>query len=696
MTRVLSFAVLVVALAGCGGSIGATSCTSDADCNSGSQCLIDLGVCRPVVQSACATPCAADQECVSAQCLPRYSGLRITAPTSNSVIGREAVVEILLTTAPGRERGPAPEVTLRVQPPAGGAQELLATVAKDAGAYASQWSPTLNGEHVLVAQLGDGGLVGQPVTVSVDRRAPSFIFSVSPPTTRTLPSGVLPDPGAAAGSYLYSDRIAVEIRSSDLDLDIDSVRLEFRGHALDGGLRAGPVVTPARFLGGCSTHYCARAHFELSQSSLDGVRGTMAVSVSGRDTSDNNMTAVTSLPVTRLERTIGGAPFLTSTAISSAGVLVAVQGSAQTYGVRFSTADGTGTLMYFGASPQLLGPIVIPLSDGGEIPMSIGADGFEVGVSAGPTQPGVPTSCTAPFGTLRSGLVATQFAVEGGLVWGAVAVGEDGGVRHLLAFSPEAPGSSQCATRLIPPALLGTSMSSLEDQLLLGSSAGTRALSRYSVTNDQISESLSERVPLTMATRAIAFLGGETIVAGGDSDEPLIAVARDGGTPWRFQIPIVGGVVVEAGPPAIDGEGNLYFGGSDQTFRKARRGSAAGLSVPSDGIIRGAPLLGRDGLIYTVGHTGTLQVWNRQLQLQWQAPGLLGPTDNSPNIDCFRERDGGVRSGLGRLFLASDAGFFTVLVNSPGIDVDAGWPRLGHDPYNSGNGSVDLQRFRCP
>jgi hypothetical protein len=118
------------------------------------------------------------------------------------------------------------------------------------------------------------------------------------------------------------------------------------------------------------------------------------------------------------------------------------------------------------------------------------------------------------------------------------------------------------------------------------------------------------------------------------------------------------------------------------------------------GAIRGAPLHGRDGFMYSASLDGYVSAWQRGIRLWtpiWQS-SKLEPFEASPNIDCSRDVSGAPIPGRpGVLYVASNLGeLYALLVDDRGIDVNAPWPKYQHDPRNTGNADTPLAEFACP
>ena len=105
------------------------------------------------------------------------------------------------------------------------------------------------------------------------------------------------------------------------------------------------------------------------------------------------------------------------------------------------------------------------------------------------------------------------------------------------------------------------------------------------------------------------------------------------------------------------------------------------------------PVRGADGTWYvTDGTPGRILALNGTTLAPLYFISGQTVTDDSPNLDCNRERP-----GRGGILYARDATSVTAyIVDSKGIDTTAPWPRFQHDPSNSGNANTSLAPFACP
>jgi hypothetical protein len=120
-------------------------------------------------------------------------------------------------------------------------------------------------------------------------------------------------------------------------------------------------------------------------------------------------------------------------------------------------------------------------------------------------------------------------------------------------------------------------------------------------------------------------------------------------------------------------------------------------SLESSPSIQASPVVGANGTLYFAPRS-TIVAFSRNAGTESWAVSDAGFDQvlGSPGLDCDRAQDGGLRK-LGILYVPARNGTVTaVVVDSPGIDSSASWPKYQHDPRNTGNASTDLSEFACP
>jgi hypothetical protein len=181
-------------------------------------------------------------------------------------------------------------------------------------------------------------------------------------------------------------------------------------------------------------------------------------------------------------------------------------------------------------------------------------------------------------------------------------------------------------------------------------------------------------------------------------------------------MPVESVAAPNSGSPA-HGNGFFVWGTSDETLVRAPYNPGTGTPFPTPQVVTLAgavslqattPILGAGGRLYVLGENGRLYVRNSgTLAAQWEgdvAPGLTALSQ--PALDVYRSANGmkdcsrplGVlyaltRSGTGASAMAT---LRAILVDSPGLDNTAPWPKYQRDNGNTGNINSDISPWTCP
>jgi hypothetical protein len=185
------------------------------------------------------------------------------------------------------------------------------------------------------------------------------------------------------------------------------------------------------------------------------------------------------------------------------------------------------------------------------------------------------------------------------------------------------------------------------------------------------------------------------------------------GTGGVFAVPNSSSGALDVSPLNETGEGlvyqliagadeQLYFGWepvSTPELIKYDYGAASprvSERASTNSVIRAAPVLGSDGLLYSIGADGELTAWRTaNLSTQWRVPGVGSNVEASPTLDCSR-RDDGTPVGAtfpGVLYVAAGGKLHAFVVDSPRMP-NEGWPKYQHDARNTGN--PDKPITNCP
>jgi hypothetical protein len=536
------------------------------------------------------------------------------------------------------------------------------------------------------------------VGLTVDTTGP--LLSVVPAAS----SGRDPD-----GGFIYKDPMApsawrrdqtatVRVESSSADVDPQSVSVLVRG--FDGGVALeGLTLAPTTPCQGKA--YCATVDVPLWKPGLPAFRGEFAVEVSAKDRVGNPTSGRGSIPVTRWKwrHGINSAVITAAPAVGNKGVLYVGTTNINNNDGRFLALSEDGRLLWEANT----GAVVASPAVGNVLP-----DGMErvyvahrkastnrVGFYAGSS---VFSSSCADFSSttalVQSALAIGQVPVGSAseTVYG-VYTGRAGGT--LFAVRPdENDPQFQCPTNpsvgdvVTPGSMLASGAS-----VLLGTSTGR--LKSYALgTSGLWNSSAQWDRPLGVVNPTAMAVADGKIFGGSNANSRLFTAPLDGGqdptnTPtaspaWNASI---GGTPETRVVVGLQGNALLALDTAD--------GGTQSIETPSE-VIKGAPVWGAGGYVYTASSTsGVIQARRPLEHIEWQFDAE-SPIEASMNLDCSRAADGGVVSGMpGVLYAATQDGkVLAIVVDSPGLDSTAPWPKYQHDSRNTGNPATPLTS--CP
>jgi hypothetical protein len=257
-----------------------------------------------------------------------------------------------------------------------------------------------------------------------------------------------------------------------------------------------------------------------------------------------------------------------------------------------------------------------------------------------------------------------------------------------------------CLTKLTPAQLQtgGENVVADDSNLFLGTSDGAVRAFVFDVDN---------------WTKNISWGGGTGSVVVGDSFVSALALTDRviGTTSLRGAFALArssgalvanlpdGGLLADPGPPSI-GQDRVIFGDGTSLVPALFAASldlASAERTPTDaGGLATSPVVAAGALIYTVSLDGQLQLRTLDLTLQWaERISSNGAFRASPTIDCVRDSGVPISAKTGVLYAASQGGaLFAVIVDSPGLDATAPWPKYQHDIRNTGNPNTPISS--CP
>jgi len=205
-------------------------------------------------------------------------------------------------------------------------------------------------------------------------------------------------------------------------------------------------------------------------------------------------------------------------------------------------------------------------------------------------------------------------------------------------------------------------------------------------------------------TRGIALVGDKLYAGAGNNDNPELGSL--------FSVPTTGGAISPVYPGTASSRVfNLAIGAGDVAYFGAETATSEELvslrlGVPDSptrvagaDTLRAAPALGKNDRLYTLNTQGRISawaastlgpLWNVDLQLD------LSTKDTSPTLDCRRDAGGAGVAGAstGTLYFAGTTKLYAFIVDSPGLDTNAPWPKYQHDVRNTGNPATPVTN--CP
>lgn len=702
LRKVFGALVVLGALEGCG---------IKGDCEQDSQC--------PEASQYCHTTA---KVCTA----PRYSALKLLAPEeieSSTVVGggpRQFQARLLLSEG-ARAVYPS-QLNLTVTPSTGGTPTTLTFRSTGEGTYSADWTPP-PGEGVYTVQVAHPESWGpsRTVQVTVDLTPPALSLQVPEAQPAAAKDGFSYVDPKADKAWARDQTVTVRVESDAADIDPASLRVVVRGH--NGGTDVTDLamrqVTP------CAKAYCGAVDVPLWRPGLEAFRGTFQIELAAKDRVGNENSASASIPVTRWKWAFDGAsgPILATPAIGEKGT------------VYFGTSGTSGKV--FALNPEGTQKWVAPLGPvSGSPAVGRAPDGAErIYVGAAPaTSGGVLFSLDG-----NNGNKISQCPEAGrNLGWGPIRSGTT------LFDSRLGPGLPATETAFAfshgsAVIILGPDVNRCGSLGSFGAMPGVSVLSRgldvyfsdayppdppfelfrltalnFTLGTSSAKEGYSVPEPRAPVTgMAFAQTGTETylLAAEGESSSNSGGIqafdAERGNNPaWNYPASFSG--VAPVRNLAL-GAGNVLFFGHEVTTGSAPLtaidlfATAPRISVPNAGSFPGGPVLGAGGALYAASATGPaagigeVSAWSsNNLTLRWKLSDSVGRAQATPSLDCARQADGTpAAQAKGVLYVpALDGRLYALVVDSPGLDKNAPWPKYQRDARNTGNSGAPITN--CP
>uniref|UniRef100_UPI00406A7F2D hypothetical protein n=1 Tax=Archangium gephyra TaxID=48 RepID=UPI00406A7F2D len=703
--KVLGTVLLLGVLAGCTAPLRV--CETDADCPGGGVCDPERKLCfsASAEGGACEPACASYQACtLSNVCVPRYTGLEVT-PLGGTVVGAGPVsVQARLLVGTGFAENFPGTLNFSVVASDGGTGGTLGAVTASAGVYTTQWTPAGEGEFLLTAAHPEAGVPSTTVRLAVDTTGPAFVVFVPPADAGVSDGGTTyadPEPGFAT-AWRRDQVVPVEIRTNEPNLDPSTVMVTLR---TDAGTAPAMSVTSFAESQSCDAGFCGLAQVNLWVPTFNAFRGPMNLEVQGADKVGNTGTSSGSVNVTRWKwrHDITGATITAAPVLGNTGVV---------YVGTTNGSDNDGQLLALSPSGRLLwsasggavvaSPTVGNVQDGGTERIYVAhKKGSVIRVGFYDNSDG---GFTAPCTDVNSGSVSVQSSLAFAQVSAAsssetvygVYTGRGGGT--LFAVRPDAESDPLFQCPIVPSvgdvSAPGT-MLAAGNAVVFGTSSG--ALKSFALNSSGVWPAAAQWTQPLSPLKPTSLAAADGVVFGG---------GNDGSNSKLFEVPL-SGVLAPTYFPTSAQMWNVSIGGlpganavvgldTGKLFvLDAADGGALAIDTPGD-IIKGAPVWGAGGYVYTAGAiSGAIQARQPLENVAWQfEPGSL--IEASMNLDCSRLSDGGVSSGMpGVLYAASrDGRVYALVVDSPGLNPSAPWPKYQHDSRNTGNPATPITS--CP
>jgi hypothetical protein len=707
----------------------AKTCTSNEQCGQGGLCDTSVGLCyaagtEPELDGGSCTPaCAAYEACTASGCRSRFTALNILSPANNAVLGGGTVqVSAQFVENPTYASTTQFPDTLVFGATRSGAGDAgsFGAVTRSGDTYTVPWTLpggqaqiTLTASHPTPA----AGL-SAAVNVQVDTVPPTFTIAFSNPPARSSGSGTQADERDPTPGYDVAFRREESVTVSiSADEPVNNVTLTVVGIGPGGTAGQAQAPVPVQPGGTCngSPAFCGNVTVDLSTLDMRDVRGSADFQVAGVDAVGNRGTKSAGLKVTRWKWAFDAAgPISGSPAVGTRGVIYfgtnITNGTGKMFAVKpdgtsqwaapiaIGDISGSPAVGAFNANEEYVyvaarngsGPFLYALRG------SDGSEKFKCAVSNVTDVPGSLAVGTTPI------TVGTAETGAGVFVGSQV---------HLVGTRPDAPLSGDKCIDIVgagpgalPVSVPGGSFVMKDQNIFFGTTASK--LASYDMSTGTSASRTGWPVSTNSFTRGIALLSDQVYGAASNSDDPSLGSL--------FSVPVAGGTSISFVYPQANtsrvfnlaiGSGNTAYFGAETATTADLLSLALGTTgatptkVSDVGVLRGAPVVGKNDRLYTLNSGGKVSVWiASSLAPVWNADLALdlSTKDTSATLDCRRDASGnGVAgSSLGNLYFASGSKLYAFIVDSPGMDPNAPWPKFQHDARNTGNPATPITN--CP
>lgn len=730
LRKLLGAGLLLATLAGCT-KLEGRECSTDGECGEGGLCDTAQGLCyaKDVEEpdgGSCSPACPEYEACVRGACRPRFTGLNILSPANSAVVsgstdggvdgGAVAVMAELVLTKEFTVAPLFPATLAFSATLSGGGGEpgtFGAVSHNNNGVYTVPWTPPMvQGQVTLTAAHPDPAAgLSQSVSVTVDAVAPTFNISLPPFPTRSMGSSAVQadqrdTTTGFAESFRRDESVTVTVSANEPALN---VVLTVEGIGAGGGAGQTQTLTlqPATTCPD-SPPFCQSATLDFSLPEMVAFRGNMTLRVTGRDAAGNTASATRSVPVTRWKWAFDPAGNILGTpAIGSRGTIYFGTSAPGPTGKAFAV-NPDGTRKWEATTGEVLGSVAVGefasnteyvyvAAKAGSIPTLYALNSVDGSDSKKCTYNGANELPSAiAVGTTTGSLGATlETAVTVYNSPTGRAVKMRPNVNPLI--------DDQCLE------FVGVLQSLQGGSMVLSGTNVFYGTNDFKVTSYDIGPTTgSNRGGWPQNTidfnRSLAILDDKVYGATSDTDSPT-----EGGL---FSAPTAGGAISSVYPAGSAnsrvfnfsiGPNNIAYFGAEST-QPTKELLAFPLNIASPqitrasgvGIVRGAPVVGKNDRLYTLNDAGRVSAWTAStLAPQWnvELPSVLANSFVSPTLDCRRTDTGQPSTGPGILYIGASSRLYAFIVDSPGL-ANAPWPKFQRDARNTGNPATPITN--CP
>jgi outer membrane protein assembly factor BamB len=480
---------------------------------------------------------------------------------------------------------------------------------------------------------------------------------------------------------------------------------------------------------GSPAAFCRKLTVPLSRPGLEALSGRFTVEATARDMVGNAARGTGTIPVTRWKWAFdsGGAVKVTP-AIGNTGSIYF--GTAEANG-KFFALSPAGTLKWEASLGQVAGsPTVGAARTGDEEYVYFAAKGaagtvlYALRGSGGTQVARCPGTGGVGPNLVESAMALGTSVVDlgAGIIDAETAVGiYNSSPSRIVGIRPEALPFDQCINitntsggpNATPPTIAGASLVLKDDAIFFGAypTAGLR-LASYSFSSGSNTPRSNWPVTASHVPWGLALLDDKVYGGQASAVNPragsLFSAPQSvdvAGTSVSALYPTDGSARVfglSIGRGNIGNEKFAYFGTetaeASGLARLALEAPTNVQSASSTAAIRATPVLGQNDRLYTVATDGRVSAWAANpLRQLWSTP-LTGASgvDVSPTLDCNRDNTGNAvpQSLVGALYVAAGTSVYAFIVDSPGMDPNAPWPKYQHDARNTGNPATSITN--CP